>query len=127
MLPIFHASGHIFHAKCTHLYLQDVDNLKTCLGEEGFKQFTELGYFTIRRSDRYWSGIWSDMTIEQVLMRSLKVHGGLTSGRGVTDSLVTKFVLAMPTLIDIIECFREFSGVSQIRSEQQVEGPVNKD
>ncbi|GBP41567.1 hypothetical protein EVAR_20375_1 [Eumeta japonica] len=45
-----------------------------------FTQFTE-GFFTIRRTHKFWSGVWTDMTIEQVLMRSMKTQGGLTHGR----------------------------------------------
>lgn len=44
------------------------------------RKFTENGYFTIRRTDKFWSGVWSDMTIEQTLMRSMKATGGLTHG-----------------------------------------------
>ena len=41
------------------------------------------GFHAVRRSDRHWSGLWSDLVIEQTLMRSIKTHGGLTRGRGV--------------------------------------------
>ena len=36
----------------------------------------------MRRSDRMWAGLSSDLLIEQVLMRSLKTSGGLTRGKG---------------------------------------------
>ncbi|KAG1677778.1 Polycystic kidney disease protein 1-like 2 [Nymphon striatum] len=36
------------------------------------------GLFVIRRSDRLWAGLPSDLVIEQVLMRFLKTNGGLT-------------------------------------------------
>ena len=45
------------------------------------------GYHVIRRSDRFRKGLWSDLVIEQVLMRSLTSRGGLTRGRGVTESV----------------------------------------
>ena len=44
----------------------------------------KLGKHVIRRSDRYWAGLSSDLVIEQVLMRSVKTKGILTRGRGVT-------------------------------------------
>ena len=28
------------------------------------------GYHTVRRSKRFWSGFWSDLIIEQVMMKS---------------------------------------------------------
>ena len=46
--------------------------------------------FTIRREDEFWSGNFTDQTIEQFLMRMLKVSGGLAHGRGITDSTQTK-------------------------------------
>ena len=39
------------------------------------------GFHVIRRSDRLWSGVSSDLIIEQVLMRSLKTIGGMTRGQ----------------------------------------------
>lgn len=46
-----------------------------------YEKFTEKSYFTVRRSDKFWCGVWTDMCIEQVLMRSMKIKGGLTHGR----------------------------------------------
>ena len=34
--------------------------------------FLNNGYHVVRRSDRFWSGLWTDLTTEQVLMRSLR-------------------------------------------------------
>ena len=43
------------------------------------------GLHVVRRSDRLWAGLSTDLVIEQVLMRSLKASGGLTRGRGFTE------------------------------------------
>lgn len=59
-----------------------------------YEQFKAL--FTIRRTDKFWSGTWSDMTIEQSLMRQMKVHGGFMQGRGTTDSALEKWVASIP-------------------------------
>lgn len=45
---------------------------------EEYELFTRKGYFTIKRSDKFWRGTWSDMTIGQSLMRTMKCLGGLT-------------------------------------------------
>ena len=45
---------------------------------EEYKLFTEKMYFTIRRTDKFWDGIFSEQTIEQFLMRQLKSLGGMT-------------------------------------------------
>ena len=43
-------------------------------------QFMSKGYHTVLRSDRFWSGIWTDLSIEQIMMRPIKSRGGLTCG-----------------------------------------------
>lgn len=65
MLPFFHASGHFLYAKSAHLYLQDMRALSEKIPIEDYFKFARRGYFTIRRSEKFWSGIMSDMTIEQ--------------------------------------------------------------
>ena len=37
-----------------------------------YTNFAKHGYHTVRRSDRYCAGVWSDLIIEQVLMKALK-------------------------------------------------------
>ena len=53
------------------------------------QEFSSSGSFTIRRSAKLWAGVWSDMTIEQVLMRAMKSSGFLTHDRGLIDSALT--------------------------------------
>ena len=38
MIPIFHATGHIFYAKCAHMYSQDCVSLKEELGETDYNK-----------------------------------------------------------------------------------------
>jgi len=80
MLNLFAAAGHRNYAKCARLYLQ----LMVELPEKQpwlYEQFRS-GRHSVRRSDRYWGGLSTDLAIEQVMMRSLKSRGGLTHGRG---------------------------------------------
>lgn len=72
MIPFFHASGHFLYAKSCHLYLQDMFKLQSSMRRDEFEKFTNEGCFTMRRTDKFWTGVWSDMTIEQTLMRSMK-------------------------------------------------------
>jgi len=88
MLPFFHATGNIHYAKAAHLYLQDALQSQGKMSEIEFQEF--VNYFALRRSSKYWSGIFSDMTIEQTLMRRMSSLGGLTRGRGVQESVVQK-------------------------------------
>jgi hypothetical protein len=59
------------------------------------------------------------MTREQILMRSMKCAGGLTQGRGITDSRVARWIMAMPSAMDISEQLERFCDVSFVTSEQQ--------
>lgn len=120
MLPFFHASGNILYAKACHLYLQDMFNLESHMDTEEYRKFVEQGFFTIRRTDKFWSGTWSDMVIEQSLMRSMKTVGGLT-GRGFTDSILDKWTLAMPALPDICDTLEQFCDLSFVSGEQHVD------
>ena len=71
MLNLFAAFGRINYAKSARLYLQSMNELP----EKHpwlYQCFNEKGYHVVRRSVRYWGGLWSDLIIEQVLMRSIK-------------------------------------------------------
>ena len=45
----------------------------------------EAGVHVVRRSNRLWAGLSTDLVVEQELMRSLKTSDGLTRGRGMTE------------------------------------------
>ena len=81
MLNLFAATAHVNYAKSARLYLQSMLELQTKYPWV-YNNFQTLGYHTVRRNDRFWSGLWTDLIIEQVLMRSLKSRGGLTRGKG---------------------------------------------
>ena len=86
MINVFAATGHINYAKCARVHLQNMLELRTKFPWV-YSNFSEHGYHTARRSDKYWAGLCSDLIIEQCLMRSLKSRGGVTRGRGITDSV----------------------------------------
>lgn len=95
--------------------------LKSDMDRNEYELFTSGGYFTIRRSDKFWSGMWSDMIIEQFLMRSMKTQGGLTHGRGMGDCIIAKFVLTIIILIEVCNSMEAFCDVSYCSSEQHVD------
>lgn len=121
MIPYFHAAGHLNYAKSAHLYYQDMVTIQDRMDPREYKRFTTDGYFTIRRSEKFWSGIWSDMSIEQVLMRAMKSYGGLTRGRGVSDSVLARWTLGMLCLQSICEEIELFADVRSETSEQHVD------
>ena len=83
MLPYFAAAGHNLYAKSAYIYLQKMQQLPQ--SHPDIHASFLNGYHVIRRSDRYWAGLSTDLVIEQVLMRSIKTVGGLTRGRGMTE------------------------------------------
>jgi hypothetical protein len=121
MIPLFHSAGHLAYAKSARLYLDQMKNLPDMMSETQYNDFTKKGYFTIRRTDKFWSGNFSDQTIEQDLMRLLKTSGGMARGRGITDSTLAKWVHAIPRCIPICDALEIFTGVRSHTSEQHVD------
>ena len=118
MIPVFHASAHLAYARSSRRYLDTMRNLPNIMRPDQYEHFTKNGYFTIRKSHRFWSGNFSDQTIEQVLMRQLKVSGGLAHGRGITASRQAKFVHVMPRCVPICNKQEEFCSTHSTTSEQ---------
>ncbi len=94
---------------------------------EEYAQYTHRGYFTIRRTDKFWSGVWSDMTVEQVLMYSMKTAGGLTRGRGITESTLAKWVCALPLCLPLCNALEQFTRIHPETSEQHQKHREHKD
>ena len=85
-----------------------------------YKSFLE-GYHVLRRSNRYWAGLSTDLVIEQVLMRSVKTSGGLTRGRGMTEVQRAQWLLSMPACADVNSAMQNLTGVGFHTSEQHKE------
>ena len=66
--------------------------VQSVMSEDDYARFSTHGYFTIRRTHHFWSGNFTDQTIEQDLMRMLKSAGGMTHGREITESTLTNWV-----------------------------------
>lgn len=121
MIPYFHAAGHLLYAKSAQIYLQQMLSLQTKMSNEDFERFVNKGFFTVRRTDGFFTGNWTDMTIEQTLMRSSKSIGGLTHGRGLSERTLTKFIACAPGSLQICEAFEKFSGCVTQFNEQHTE------
>ena len=120
MLPYFHAAGHLAYAKSAHLYVQQMSELESKMHPHEFEKFIS-GYFTVRRTDKLWAGVWTDMAIEQVLMRAMKTSGGLVHGRGMTDAVLNRWILAMTGCTELTNRLEEFCGTKFTNSEQHIE------
>ena len=120
MINLFAATGHMNYAKSARLYLQFMLNLP----EEHpwlHSCFIEKGYHTIRRSDRYWAGLWTDLVIEQVMMRSIKSRGGLTQGRGFTETVRLMWVHSAHMCGEIHNAMSTLTNHQHQTSEQHIE------
>ena len=116
MLPYLAASGHNLYTKSVRVYLQQMTNLKA--EHPHVQKHFEEGFHVIRRSDRLWAGLSTDLVIEQVLMRSLKTSGGLTRGRGMTENQRLLWVLSRPACADINQAMQQFTRVNYNTGEQ---------
>ena len=79
------------------------------------------GFHVVRRSDRYWAGLSTDLVIEQVLMRSVKTSGGLTRGRGMTEVQRLTWILGMPSYAEVSFAMQELTGVNYNTGEQHMD------
>ena len=76
------------------------------------------GLHVVRRSDRFWAGLSTDLIIEQVLMRSVKTTGGLTRGRGMSETQRLVWLMSMPACADINNSMQNLTGTNFLTSEQ---------
>ena len=81
-----------------------------------YQNFME-GSLVLRRTDRYWTGLSTDLVVEQVLMRSLKTSGGLTRGCSMTGSQRLVWLLYMPSCAQINLTMQELTGTLYQTSE----------
>ncbi|CAG2201846.1 unnamed protein product [Mytilus edulis] len=122
MLPYLAASGHNLYTKSAYVYLMMMQQLEID-HPEVFAAFKD-GHHVMRRSDRYWAGLSSDLMIEQVLMRSVKTAGGLTRGRGMGESQRSQWLLSMPACADMNQAIQELTGVGYYTSDQHKEESI---
>lgn len=87
------------------------------------KVYMEDGYFTIRRSNKYYCGIPSDLAIECSLMKYFNhPTKGCTHGRGTNETDIAKWILCMPLLMDIFEALQDLTNTTFSTSEQHKAG-----
>ena len=80
MLLFLAAAARKHHTQYVKWFLQNMMELPAT--NPAIHQMFQKGYFVVRPSDQYWTGISPDLCIEQSLMCSLKSSGGLTRGHG---------------------------------------------
>ena len=116
MLPFLAAAGHTHYTKSVHLHVQDMLQLEDSRPDI-YNAFMS-GLYVVRRSDRFWAGLPTDLVIEQSLMRTVKTTGGLTRGRGMEESQRTRWLLAQPACAEVNEAMQDLTEANFVTSEQ---------
>lgn len=119
MLPYLAAAGHTLYAKSIYIYVQQMLDLK--IHQPNVHDAFMAGHHVIRRSDRYWGGLSTDLAIEQTLMRTTKTSGGLTRGRGIDESQRAQWLLALPACSEINTAMQQVTKLAFETSEQHKE------
>ncbi len=68
------------------------------------------GLFPVRRSYVVWSGVFTDLYIEQVLMTSIKSSASLTRGRGFSETTRLLFLLSRPVCAEVSQSIFDIAG-----------------
>jgi hypothetical protein len=110
MLPVFAAAHHINYARSGRVYLQQMQDLPST-HPWLHKQFQD-GMFTIRQSDRLWAGLSTDLVIEQDMMAEIKGRGGLTRGRGITETTRMTWLNTLLQCMAVISQLRKVTGLT---------------
>ena len=80
------------YAKTCCLYLQSVNKFEK-QHPEIIDQFIE-GHYTMKRAERKWAVVWTDLSIEQVPMKSLKGRSGVVR-KGITENILNVWTKTM--------------------------------
>ena len=88
--------------------------------------FVEQGFHSVRRSSRYWAGLWTDLVIEQVMMQSIKSRGGLTRGRGMTETVHLQWIYSMHKCAGVRDAMTAITNLKHNTSDQHVELGISR-
>lgn len=110
MHPYLAAAGHNNYTKSLALFIPRMLDLEKT-HPDVYAHFMK-GLFPIRRTDGVWSGIFTDLFIEQVLMAGIKSTGGLTHGRGFDESTRLIFLLSRPICAEVSQSIFDIAGLS---------------
>ena len=126
MINLFAATGHDNYAKTCRLYLQSVLALEK-EHPDVFAQFM-IGNHTVRRTEKVWSGIWTDLSIEQILMKSLKGRGGVI-GKGMSENVANVWTKTMHRCAEFSDAMEELTSVdrSTDKHKEVMPGRVQRD
>ena len=118
-LSIFAAAGHFNYLKSAYYYLQEMSELES-RHPDVYMKFVN-GRHVVRRTNKFWAGLSSDLVIEQTLMRSLKTSGGLTHGSGMNEEQRSLWTMSMPITAAYNMAMQDFNQLTHTTSDQHKE------
>ena len=120
IINLFATTGHVHYAKSSRLFLQVMLEL---LYDHPwlYRCFTEQGFHNVRRSSKYWAGLWSDLVIEQMMTRYIKNCGWLTMGRGITETVRLQWIYSMHRCAAAHDVMTTTTHTKQVSSEQHID------
>lgn len=79
------------------------------------------GFHVVWRSERKWARLTTDLGLEQVLMKNMKMSGGLTRGWGITEQQRLIWLLSMQVCAEMNSAMLGLTVVSYNTGEQNKE------
>ena len=116
MLPYLAASGHNLYTNSAKVCLQQMANRNEEYPD--VRERFQDGLQEMRRSERLWAGLSSDLIIEQGIMRCMNTSGGLPRGRGMTEQQHRLWLLPMTSCAEVNQAMQELTVVNYHIREQ---------
>jgi len=113
------------YAKSSRLHLQTMLDLPATHSWV-YENFAAKGFHIVRRSDRFWAGLWTDLIIEQVMMRAVKILRGLTRGIGVSENVRVMWINSMHWFASVHNAMCTLTELQHKTSEQHIELGVSR-
>ncbi|GBL82935.1 hypothetical protein AVEN_106437-1 [Araneus ventricosus] len=85
-----------------------------------FRRFIQ-GFLTVRRSAKFSCGTSTDMIIEQSLMKSMQIDGGVSRGRSTQESVISKQVYSMHAMNTVCERLEDLGNVKMDTTDTHVD------
>ena len=76
-----------------------------------YSMFNNNGYNTVRRNDKFWAGLWTDLITVQNMMRSRKSRVSPTRGRSINETVRTMWIYSSRRCAGIHKAMTNLTGI----------------
>ena len=91
-----------------------------------YQQFREKEFHYVRRTDTFLSGFWADLTIDQIMMHSIKRLGGFARKSEMDESTRNILINTLYQCAAIEQSMQKITKTVHQTSEKQVESGKSK-